>query len=138
VDQRPFIQHGTLADNIRLGHPTATEAAIEAAAAAAGVLAFAEALPEGLGARVGEAGLGLSGGQAQRVALARAFVSPAPVLLLDEPTAGLDADAEAAVSEALTRLTGQGRTVIIATHHPGLRAAADQVVTLAQEEAPHA
>jgi len=138
VDQRPFIQHGTLADNIRLGHPAATEAAIEAAAAAAGVLAFAEALPEGLGARVGEAGLGLSGGQAQRVALARAFVSPAPVLLLDEPTAGLDADAEAAVSEALTRLTGQGRTVLIATHHPHLCAAADQVVTLGEGAAPHA
>lgn len=131
VDQRPFIRAGSIADNIRLGRPQASEADIRAAADAAGVLTFARALPDGLAATLGERGHGLSGGQAQRVALARAFVSRAPVLLLDEPTAGLDADAETAVIEALERLTAAGRTAIIATHHPRLRAAADRVLDLA-------
>ena len=135
VDQRPFVRHASIAENIRLGRPDATDAEVHAAAEAAGVLDFAGTLPAGLDTALGERGHGLSGGQAQRVALARAFVSTAPVLLLDEPTAGLDADAETAVIDSLAQLTAAGRTTIVATHHPRLRAAADRTVDLAPADA---
>jgi ABC-type multidrug transport system fused ATPase/permease subunit len=79
------------------------------------VLDFSIHLPEGLETLVGEQGLGLSRGQAQRVALARAFLKGAPILLLDEPTAGLDAENEALVISALETLS-RGRTVLILTH----------------------
>ncbi len=130
IGQRPFVQQASIADNILLGRPWAARADVEEAARRAGVLEFAAQLPAGLDSRIGERGRGLSGGQAQRVAIARALLSDAPLLLLDEPTAHLDAVAERRVLEALKRLASTGRTLVIATHHPAARAMAHRVVIL--------
>jgi ATP-binding cassette, subfamily C, bacterial CydD len=129
VGQTRHLFEGTLRDNIRLGAPGASDAEIWRAAALAHVADFAAALPDGLDTRIGERGFGLSGGQVQRVALARAFLSPAPILLMDEPTASLDAGNEALVLESLTRLA-EGRTVLVATHSPAVAAWADRAVRL--------
>jgi ATP-binding cassette subfamily C protein CydD len=130
IGQRPFLIAGTIRENIALARPEATRDEIELAAERAGVAAFTAELPDGLDTCLGEAGQGLSGGQGQRVALARAFVAPAPLILLDEPTAHLDASAEAAVLEALQQLSATGRTLIIASHHPAVRAMVDRVVRI--------
>jgi ATP-binding cassette subfamily C protein CydD len=115
VGQRAHIFRGTIAENIALARPEATRAEVEAAARAARVTDFAASLPRGLDTLVGEGGFGLSGGQAQRVAIARAFLRDRPLLLLDEPTAHLDAATEAELLDSLARLAA-GRTVIMATH----------------------
>ncbi len=115
IGQRPVLFAGTIRDNIRFARPEATDADIDAAAAAARVTDFAADLPAGLDTPVGEGGFGLSGGQAQRVAIARAFLKDAPLLLLDEPTAHLDPSTEADVLESLKRLA-VGRTTIMASH----------------------
>nr|WP_299239651.1 thiol reductant ABC exporter subunit CydD [uncultured Halomonas sp.] len=130
MDQRPWLVHGSLADNLRLAAPDASDAQLLEAMAQADLEELVSALPDGLNTRLGERGLGLSGGQAQRLALARVFLSEAPLVLLDEPTASLDADSEAEVVIALKRLVAQGRTVVIATHHPALMALADRVLRL--------
>ena len=117
VGQTPRLLPGTLRDNIRLSRPDAGDVDVERAAGLAHVMDFARSLPAGLDTTVGERGFGLSGGQAQRVALARAFLRDAPLLLLDEPTANLDAENERLVLDALARLA-VGRTVLIATHSP--------------------
>lgn len=119
--QRPWIFRGTLADNIRLGNPDATPEQVLAAAEAAQVWRFAQRLPGGLDAPVGERGAGLSGGEARRVALARALLRAPDILLLDEPTAFLDPDTEARLLAALDR-HAQGRTVVVATHSPAVMA----------------
>ena len=129
VGQRAFIFRGSIRDNIRFARPDAADAAVEAAARAAQVMEFAEALPQGLDTPVGEGGFGLSGGQAQRVAVARAFLRDTPLVLLDEPTAHLDPGTEAAVLEAVRRLC-VGRTAIIATHARAARNAFGQVLEL--------
>ena len=115
VGQHPVLFQGTIKDNIRLGLPHASDSQIEQAAGDARVLDFARHLPEGLNAPVGEHGFGLSRGQAQRVALARAFLKGAPLLLLDEPAAGLDVENEALILSALKTLS-RGRTVLMLTH----------------------
>jgi ATP-binding cassette subfamily C protein CydD len=115
IGQRPVLFAGSIRENIRFGQQDATDAAIEAAAQAAGLQAVAAGLPQGLDTIIGEGGYGLSGGQAQRVAIARAFARNAPLLLMDEPTAHLDPATEADVLEALKRLA-IGRTVIMAAH----------------------
>ncbi len=86
-------------------------------------------MPEGLDSLVGEAGQLVSGGQARRIAIARAFLKDAPILLLDEPTEGLDARSEHAVLEALTRLM-QGRTALLVSHRPQALRLADEVLVL--------
>ncbi|MEO1039842.1 MAG: thiol reductant ABC exporter subunit CydD [Pseudomonadota bacterium] len=134
MGQRPRMLHGTLRENIALFDPQMNDEAIHAAAEAAGVNAFADALPDGLGARLGERGHGVSGGQAQRVALARALARDMKLILMDEPTAHLDGQTAARFIEALQH-AAQGRTVLIATHDPALRAIADRVVELAPQEA---
>ena len=116
--------------DIALARPEATQDEIELAAERASVTAFAAELPDGLDTCLGEAGQGVSGGQGQRVALARAFLAPAPLILLDEPTAHLDASAEAAVLGALRELSATGRTLVIASHHPAVRAMVDRVITI--------
>ena len=121
VGQKPHLFRGTLRENIALARPDATPEQVEAAARAARVTDFAEALPRGLDTLVGEGGHGLSGGQAQRVALARAFLRDAPLVLLDEPTAHLDPGTEAEVFESIRRLCA-GRTAIIASHAAFARA----------------
>ncbi|APX93024.1 thiol reductant ABC exporter subunit CydD [Halomonas sp. 1513] len=130
MDQRPLLIHGSLADNLRLASPQASDADIERALEQAGLGELLAALPEGIDTRLGERGAGLSGGQAQRLALARVFLSPASLVLLDEPTASLDDDTEAAVILALQTLRREGRTLVLATHHPALMAMADRVVRL--------
>jgi ATP-binding cassette subfamily C protein CydD len=131
VGQRAHLFRASLRENIRFARAEATDAEVEAAAAAAGVMEFAPALPQGLDTLLGEGGWGLSGGQAQRVALARAFLRDAPLVLLDEPTAHLDPATEAEVLDSLKRLC-IGRTAVIASHSPALRARFPRVLELAE------
>jgi len=127
VPQRPYLFAGTVADNIRLGRPDASDEEVRRAADAAGALEFIETLPQGFATPLGEGGAGLSAGQRQRIALARAFLRDAPLLLLDEPTSNLDSESEAAVVNAVRRLA-IGRTVVLVAHRPALAALADRVV----------
>ncbi|MDQ7910038.1 thiol reductant ABC exporter subunit CydD [Phytohabitans sp. ZYX-F-186] len=127
VPQRAHLFAASLADNIRLGAPTASDDAVRAAVKAAALDDVVEALPDGLDTPLGERGHGLSSGQRQRVALARAFVRDAPILLLDEPTARLDGGSEAAVLDATRRLVA-GRTALMVAHRPALLAEADRVI----------
>lgn len=129
VAQMPVLFHGSLQDNIRLGRPEADAGAIRAAAQAAKVLEFADRMPRGLDTQVGEKGHRLSRGQAQRVALARAFLADPPVLLLDEPTAGLDSLNERLVVAAIEAV-GRGRTIIMVTHRMAHVRGDDRVLTM--------
>lgn len=129
IGQRPYLFPGTLAENIALGRPQASRQEIEAAASEARVMDFAATLPSGLDTVIGERGLGISGGEAQRVALARAFLDKAPFLVLDEPTAHLDADTEAALVETIAALA-RGKTLVLATHSPSLLALCERVLFL--------
>ncbi|MFI7503226.1 ABC transporter ATP-binding protein/permease [Streptomyces sp. NPDC049687] len=129
VGQQTVLLDATVRDNIRLGHPAATEQEMRRAVDAAGLSAVIEGLPAGLDTRLGEGGWGLSTGEARRIAIARAFLRGARLWLLDEPTAHLDADSEREVVEALRRAT-DGCTVVIATHSFPLAAAADTVLAL--------
>lgn len=130
MDQRPLVIQGTIADNLRLADTQASDERMQAALLRAGLAGLLSRLPEGLDTPVGERGAGLSGGQAQRLALARVFLSDAALVLLDEPTASLDEDSEAEVAASLARLVEEGRTLIIATHHPALMAMAHRVVRI--------
>jgi ATP-binding cassette subfamily C protein CydD len=137
VPQHPSLVPGTLAENVTLGieaEVPVTLAEIEAAAAATGLDDVVAGLPHGWQTRIGQGGLGLSAGQRQRVALTRALLRPAPLVLLDEPTAHLDAGAEADVHAALTALRAQGRTVVLVAHRPALVALADQVIQVRSAE----
>ncbi|MFC3285419.1 thiol reductant ABC exporter subunit CydD [Litchfieldella rifensis] len=130
LDQRPLLIQGTIADNLRLAAPEASEMQMRTALERAGLGELMARLPEGLATPLAERGSGLSGGQAQRLALARVFLSPARLVLLDEPTASLDEASEARVIEALRTLLDEGRTLVIATHHPALMTMAEWVMTL--------
>lgn len=127
--QNVRVLSASLRDNLTLGRPSADDPAIRAAVEAATLQPVIDRLPDGLDTMVGEGGRALSGGEARRVALARALVRDAPLVLLDEPTANLDGESEAAVLSALRSLTA-GRTVIVATHSPAVMAMADRVVRL--------
>ena len=129
IGQQPVLFHGTIKENILLGRPEASAGEIEQAARRAGVLDFSVYLPEGLDTLVGEQGHGLSRGQAQRVALARVFIKDAPILLLDEPTAGLDVENETLVIRALKEFC-QDRTVLTLTHRLANIRQADRILVL--------
>ncbi|MFE6842146.1 thiol reductant ABC exporter subunit CydD [Streptomyces sp. NPDC057686] len=129
VPQRPHLFAGTIAQNVRLARPDASMDAVAEALKDAGAWEFVAALPRGVDTELGEGGAGLSAGQRQRLALARAFLADRPVLLLDEPTAALDGETEAAVVDAVRRLA-VGRTVLMVVHRPALLAVADRVVAV--------
>ena len=127
VLQETLLLDGTVADNIRAGRPDASEDELVAAAKAADAHEFITALPDGYQTRVGQRGRLLSGGQRQRIAIARAMIRNAPILLLDEPATGLDADAAQRILAPLRRLI-TGRTTIIISHNLLAVTDADQII----------
>ena len=129
VMQETMIFDGTIRDNILWSRPEATASELESAIRAADVDRVVERLPEGLDTRVGQRGRRLSGGERQRVAIARAMLRDAPILILDEPTTGLDAESSDRVLAPLRRLM-DGRTTIMITHNLASTRDADLVVVL--------
>ncbi|WP_051838125.1 ATP-binding cassette domain-containing protein [Streptomyces sp. NRRL WC-3742] len=130
VFQEPFLVAGTVEENIRLARPEATDAEVHAAARAAAAHDFITGeLPDGYRTQVGERGCLLSGGQRQRITIARAILSDAPVVILDEATAFADPESEAAIQEAVARLT-RGRTVLVIAHRLATIADADRIAVL--------
>lgn len=130
VPQRPHLFQGSVADNIRLGRPDATDEQVRRAARAASAASFIDRLPLGYDTPIGEDGVRLSGGERQRLAVARALLLDAPVVILDEPTSHLDARSEATIGAAIRALS-QDRTVLLISHRRLVAAVADRVVTLA-------
>ena len=129
VPQRAHLFAGTVLENLRLASPDASFARVREAAELADADEFIAALPAGYDTLVGERGIGLSGGQIQRLALARAFLKDASVVLLDEPTAHLDARTQERIHAAIERLA-RGRTVLLAAHRPATARLATHIVVI--------
>nr|WP_260327740.1 ATP-binding cassette domain-containing protein [Streptomyces sp. Ag109_O5-1] len=127
VPQDPMLLDATIRENIAYGRPGADERSVLRAAEAADVAGFAHRMPDGYDTAVGPGGRQLSGGQQRRVAIARAPVRDTPVLVLDEPTTGLDAESARRVMEPLRRLMAS-RTTFLITHDPQLAVQADTVL----------
>ncbi len=130
VPQETTLLDMSVLENIGFARRDATRRQIVAAARAAAADEFISALPQGYDTPTGTEGRTLSGGQRQRIALARAFLRTSPVMLLDEPTTGLDPKTARQVLSPLRRARDQGRTVIVATHDPIVLEIADRVITL--------
>jgi ABC-type transport system involved in cytochrome bd biosynthesis fused ATPase/permease subunit len=130
VPQHPTLFTGTLADNVRLGAPDASDDQVLAALRAAGAQGLITSLPDGLATVIGESARRISAGQRQRVAVARAFLRDAALLILDEPTAHLDQDTAESVGDAIERLA-RGRTTLLIVHDEALARRADQIFTIA-------
>jgi len=129
VPQQLRLFYGTVADNLLLARPSASQEEMEEAARLANALDFIQALPQGFETPIYEGGTRLSGGQRQRIAIARAFLKDAPLLILDEATAHLDPESEALIREALPRLM-RGRTTLIIAHRLEMAYGADKIVVL--------
>jgi thiol reductant ABC exporter CydD subunit len=129
VPQRPHLFTATMAENLRLGAPDATDDELNAVLGAVGLEGLVAHLPRALATMLGHDGLTLSAGERQRVALARALLRPAPILLLDEPTASLDPPTVARLAPRLEPFLA-GRTIIVVAHEPVLLPHFDAVVTL--------
>jgi ABC-type multidrug transport system fused ATPase/permease subunit len=129
--QDSYLFSTSIRENVRLGRPEATDVEVDDALRQARLADWVALLPDGPDTLVGEEGVQLSVGQRQRVALARAFLSDAPILVLDEPTAHLDPEtAEALVSDVLR--AADGRSVVLITHRPEGLDLVDEVVSLAR------
>ena len=133
VPQEPYLFQGSIAENIRMGRPEATEKEIREAAKQAHAHDFIMEFPEGYDTTVGERGNNLSGGQRQRIAIARAILKDTSIILLDEATSALDNESEQAVNEALRNLQGQKMILMIA-HRPSTIELADRVCTMVRAE----
>ena len=129
VPQRPYLFHGSVADNIRLARPGASDEAVRDASREAGADTFIDAMPAGYATSVGEDGTRLSGGQRQRIALARAFLAGARLVILDEATSHLDAASETLIRDAVQRL-GRDRAVLIVSHRLRLSSIADLIAVV--------
>jgi ATP-binding cassette, subfamily C, bacterial CydD len=129
--QQTYIFHGNIRDNITLANPDASEQNIIAAATAAGVTEFSSQLAEGLLTQIGERGYGLSGGQIQRIALARAFLKDADIIVLDEPTANLDATNKMLLLDIIDDLF-KDKTLIIASHDNDVIKRMDRKIVIQQ------
>lgn len=129
VPQETLLLHDSVLVNVTLGDPALTPAEVETALRLAGAWEFVAAMPEGMLTSVGERGSRLSGGQRQRVAIARALVHAPQLLILDEATASLDPDSEAAICATVRGLRGQ-MTVLAISHQPALLEVADRVYRL--------
>jgi ABC-type multidrug transport system fused ATPase/permease subunit len=129
VLQETVLFRGTVRDNIAFGRPGATQDEVVRAAKAANADEFIIAMPHGYDSGVGERGLTLSGGQRQRIGIARALIRDDPILILDEPTAALDAESEQLVIEAMERLM-KGRTVICIAHRLSTIRDADKIIVI--------
>jgi ATP-binding cassette subfamily B protein len=140
VPQDPSMFHRTIADNIRVGRPGASDAEVRSAARLAHAAEFIDELPAGYQTLVGERGVKLSGGQRQRVAIARAMLKDAPILILDEATSSLDSESEALIQEALWTLMAR-RTAIVIAHRLSTVKRLDRLIVLERgritEEGPH-
>jgi subfamily B ATP-binding cassette protein MsbA len=133
VLQESLLFSGTVRENVAFGRPTADESAIVRACVLAEADGFIRELPEGYDTELSERGSTLSGGQRQRLALARAILRDAPLLLLDEPTTGLDAPAEELVLRALERAS-HGKTTLLVSHHPRCVRFVDRILVLDKGE----
>jgi ATP-binding cassette subfamily B protein len=129
VPQDPSMFHRSIADNIRIGRPGASDEEVRRAAALAHAAEFITALPNGYDTLVGERGVKLSGGQRQRIAIARAILKDAPILLLDEATSALDSESEAAIQDALLTLL-EGRTALVIAHRLSTVRRMDELVII--------
>lgn len=129
VFQDTYLFYGTIAENIRMARPDASEEEVKEAARAANAHDFIMAFPDGYETLVGERGITLSGGERQRISIARAILKNAPVLLLDEATSSVDAESEALIQSALSELTRQ-RTTIIVAHRLSTVRGADNIIVL--------
>lgn len=129
VPQDIYLFHGTIAENIRLGRPEATDADVEQVARRAGAHEFISALPDGYTTECAERGATLSGGQRQRIAIARALLTGAPVVILDEAVSNLDTESEVALHDNMDA-THESRTTVVIAHRPSTIRRADRVVVL--------
>lgn len=129
VAQDTFLFDRTIADNIRMGRPDATDAEVEEAARAAGAYEFIERLPQGFDTPAGEAGARLSGGERQRITIARAMLKDADVVILDEATAYADPENEALVERAISELVA-GKTLVTIAHRLSTITGADQIIVM--------
>ncbi|QTF06970.1 ABC transporter ATP-binding protein [Brenneria izadpanahii] len=129
VFQDVYLFDDSILANIRMARPEASDEEVEAAARAAYCHEFITRLPEGYATRVGDIGGRLSGGERQRISIARAILKNAPIVILDEPTAALDAESEVAVQAAIDALVRE-RTVIVIAHRLSTIAAADQILVI--------
>ncbi|HHQ15137.1 MAG TPA: ABC transporter ATP-binding protein [Chromatiales bacterium] len=129
VPQDPFLFFGTIADNLRIARPDATDEQLHAALKAAELDDFVKNSPDGLDTRVGDQGVALSGGQAQRLAIARAILKDAPVVVLDEPTSQIDIETETLLNRALAHLC-EHKTVLLIAHRLSTIERADRILVL--------
>jgi ATP-binding cassette subfamily C protein CydC len=131
VSQHTHLFDASIRENLLIAAPDAPQGLLEQACRSAQIHDFIAGLPEGYDTWVGETGVRLSGGQARRIAIARALLRDAPILLLDEPTEGLDAVTERALMAAVQQLMS-GRTVLLITHRPVALAQMDEILVLDQ------